>query len=195
MVGDFQKRYLEEVQATLGQMPLEALKRATALLQEARLKGRRVYVLGNGGSAATASHFASDLMKGASVPGWPRFRAFALTDNMPVFSAWANDASYEEVFAQQLENFLEAEDVVVAISGSGNSPNVLRAVELARSRGAVTMGISGFKGGKLKGMVDVAMVVPNHLMEQVEDIHLLVCHLLSTSLRWELEQRGPKGGG
>jgi len=175
-------QYLTEVSDTLTKLPTEAITQVVDILDEARGKGRRVFIFGNGGSAATASHFASDLAKGAIRPGKPRLKAFALTDNVPLLSAWANDSTYENIFAEQLENFIEAEDIAIAISGSGNSVNVLNGVKKAKAKGATAIGFIGFGGGKLKELVDVAVVVPSYNMKQVEDIHLLLEHIITTCL-------------
>ena len=110
-------------------------------------------------------------------------KAFALTDNVPLLSAWANDTAYENIFAEQLENLVETGDIAIGISGSGNSQNVLNGVKVAKAKGASTIGIIGFDGGKLKRLVDLAIVVPNDNMEQVEDIHLLLAHIITTCLR------------
>lgn len=177
------KTYLSEVGVTLDKLPVEAIAQVVEVLDGARTRGGRVYIFGNGGSAATASHFASDLSKGAICEGKPRIKAFALTDNVPLFSAWANDISYENIFAEQLENFVESGDVVIGISGSGQSPNVLNGVKVGKAKGATTIGFIGFDGGKLKDVVDIAVVVPNHNMEQVEDAHLLLGHIITTCLR------------
>jgi D-sedoheptulose 7-phosphate isomerase len=176
-------RYVEEIKDTLDRLPWEAIQETISLLQEARLRDRRVFIMGNGGSAATASHFACDLGKGTLLPGRPRFRVMALTDNMPLFSALANDFGYDRVFVEQLINLVQPEDVVVGISASGNSPNVLNALLFARKVGATTVGMTGFDGGQLKDLVDVCIQVPNHCMEQVEDLHLMLEHLISTRLR------------
>ena len=175
--------YLSEVSATFGKLPVGGIAQVVELLEEARTRGKRVYIFGNGGSAATASHFASDLAKGAISKGKPRIKAFALTDNVPLLSAWANDAAYESIFAEQLENFIEPGDIAVGISGSGNSPNVLNGVKVARGKGATIIGFIGFDGGKLKDLADIALIVPSHNMEQVEDIHLLLEHVITTCLR------------
>ena len=176
-------RYLTQLQGVLDRLPRDDIHSVIALLQYARANGRQVFILGNGGSAATASHFACDLGKGTICGGRQRFRVMALTDNMPLFSAWANDTGYENVFSQQLANWAQVGDVVIAISGSGNSANVLHAVRQARSTGAVTVGLTGFHGGQLKGLVDVKVVVPCDCMEQIEDVHLIVEHLICTILR------------
>lgn len=175
--------YINRVSATLSELPGDKIESMVGILHQARVAGKRVFIMGNGGSAATASHFASDLNKGATCPGWPRFKAMALTDNMPVISAWANDSAYEDIFAQQLENHLEAGDIVVGISGSGNSSNIVSALKLANARGAVTLALAGFDGGEIKDIAHVCLVVPNNCMEQVEDIHLILGHIMTTCLR------------
>jgi len=154
-----------------------------SILLRARDEGRTIFIIGNGGSAATASHMANDLNKGAAVSGQPRFRAFALTDNVPLITAWANDTRYEKIFVEQMANFLRPGDVLIAISGSGNSPNIITAVEWARLEGAVTIGLTGGSGGRLNGLVDCCLVVPSNLMEQIEDMHLVLSHALCVSLR------------
>ncbi|MBL7183767.1 MAG: SIS domain-containing protein [Anaerolineae bacterium] len=175
--------YVEKLKATLDRLPWEAIRHVIGVLHYARLNDRQVLILGNGGSAATASHFACDLGKGTVMPGQPRFRVIALTDNMSLFSALANDYGYEHVFAEQLANLARAGDIVIGISGSGNSANVLKAIELARTMQATTIGFVGFDGGRLKETVDLCIHVPSDCMEQVEDIHLMLEHLICTCLR------------
>jgi D-sedoheptulose 7-phosphate isomerase len=184
-------RYLEEVQAVLAALPLAAIREVADVLLSANYVGSTIFTLGNGGSAATASHFACDLAKGTIRPGRPRFRVVALTDNVPLMTAWSNDVAYEDLFAEQLRNLIQRGDVVVAFSGSGNSPNVLNAVDLARRMGGITIGFSGFDGGRLSAMVDVPVVVPSACMEQIEDVHLVLCHLTATVLRERLERIEP----
>ncbi|RME37328.1 MAG: SIS domain-containing protein, partial [Thermoflexia bacterium] len=164
---------------------------AIDVLLSAAYVGSTIFTMGNGGSAATASHFACDLAKGAIVPGGPRFRVIALTDNVPLITAWSNDVAYENIFAEQLSNLMGRGDVVVAFSGSGNSPNVLRAIALAREQGGITIGFSGFDGGQLSRVVDVPVVVLCHCMEQIEDVHLVLCHLMTTVLRQRLQRIEP----
>ena len=175
--------YLSEVGATLGKLPVDMTAQVVEIIETARARGKRIFTFGNGGSAATASHFASDLSKGAISPGKPRIKAFALTDNVPLLSAWANDTAYENIFAEQLENLVDTGDIAIGISGSGNSQNVLNGVRVAKAKGASTIGFIGFDGGKLKSLVDLAVVVPSDNMEQVEDIHLLLAHIITTCLR------------
>jgi D-sedoheptulose 7-phosphate isomerase len=185
------RQYLGEVQCTLAALPLERINDVADVLLKANDEGSTVFTLGNGGSAATASHFACDLAKGTITPGRPRFRVVALTDNVPLMSAWSNDVAYEDVFVEQLRGLIRPGDVVVAFSGSGNSPNVLRAVELAHLAGGITIGFSGFAGGELGTLVDVSVVVPNDCMEQIEDVHVVLCHLLATVLRERLQEIEP----
>lgn len=180
---DLVESYLQEVKETLDAAPRQAIWDVIDVLHDARMSGRQVFVMGNGGSAATASHFACDLGKGAHVDGCPGFRVLPLTDNMVMFSAYANDEGYDSVFARQLSNLVRPGDVVVGISGSGNSRNVLNAIELAGERGATTVGFVGFDGGALKGMVDLAVHVEQACMEQVEDVHVVLVHLVATTLR------------
>jgi D-sedoheptulose 7-phosphate isomerase len=158
-------------------------RQVEAILLRARDEGRTVFIIGNGGSAATASHMANDLNKGAAVAGQRRFRALALTDNVPLITAWANDTRYEQIFVEQMANFIRPGDVLIAISGSGNSPNVIAALEWARGEGAVTIGLTGGSGGRLLGLVDCCLLVPSNRMEQIEDMHLVLAHAICVSVR------------
>ena len=177
------QQYLEEVKYTLGVLPLERIQDVVDVLLSANYANCTVFTLGNGGSAATASHFACDLAKGTITLGRPRFRVVALTDNVPLMTAWSNDLAYEDLFAEQLRGLMMPGDVVVAFSSRGKSPNVLRAVELARRTGGITIGFSGFDGGPLSRLVDVSVVVPCDCTEQIEDVHLVLCHLAARALQ------------
>lgn len=188
------ERYLREVVEMVESLPREAIWRVVEAVREARDRGKQVILLGNGGSAATASHMACDLAKTSIVPGAPRIRAISLADNVPLMTAWANDVAYEEIFAQQLTNLVQEGDLVIAISGSGNSPNVLRAVEVARAAGARTVGFTGHPGGRLKDIVDISMVVPSRRIEQAEDAHLILDHAISVALREAGSPRGSASG-
>lgn len=176
------ERYTAESMAWLKALPLDDVRAVVDVLHSVAMAGSTVYLFGNGGSASTASHFACDLGKNTFVRGL-RLRAIALTDNMAVFSAYANDEGYPSVFSEQLRTLIRAGDVAVAISGSGNSTNVLAAVQVAREAGAATIGITGMGGGKLKDLVDVAVVVPSDHMDQIEDAHLLLEHMICAALR------------
>lgn len=175
--------YLEQVRGVLSSLDTAVISRMIEVLNEARLNGRTIFLMGNGGSAATASHWGNDLCKGASRPGYPRLRAFALTDNVPLITAWANDTEYANVFVEQLANFVRPGDVVIGISGSGNSENVIRAIGYGREQGAMTIGLTGFDGGRLSGAAEVCLVVACDSMERVEDVHMVVTHVISTELR------------
>lgn len=175
--------YLSDMKGTLSKLPMDDIERVVNLLREARAHKKRVFLFGNGGSAATASHLACDLGKGTNRHGRPRLRVVALTDNVPLISAWANDSSYDNVFAQQLQDEIEPEDIAIAISGSGKSPNVLNGVRVARSAGAITIGLTGFDGGELRTLVDLCIIVPDDSIDQVEDVHLMLGHIVASCLR------------
>lgn len=177
------RQYAIELQETLGALPLSAVDRAVARLFTAWCERNQVFIMGNGGSAATALHMAADLSKNTAVPGFPRLRAVSFNDNMALFSALGNDTAYDQVFREQVLTYVDANDVVVAISASGNSPNVLKAAATARELGATTIGMSGYYGGKLAEMVDIPIVVPNHSIEQIEDLHMMLEHMITASVR------------
>src|SRR3954451_17270166 len=151
--AQFAQDYRSKLLETVGGVDLEVVGRVIDLLKEARDKQRHVFTCGNGGSASTASHFVTDMVKGASYNRDARFRIMALTDSLPTMTAYSNDVSYDAVFVEQLKNFAQSGDLVIGISGSGNSPNVLRAVEYANSIGCRTIGLTGRDGGQLGGIV------------------------------------------
>lgn len=176
--------HVTQLTAVLGQVDRDALFRAHSRLCAARDAGATVYIAGNGGSAASASHWANDLGKAAKRSGRAPIRVLSLSDNTSWFTALGNDEGYDSVFAGQLDNFAQRGDVLVVISASGNSPNLLRAVNVAKERGATTLGLLGFDGGKLKTMVDDVVWVPTEAgaYELVEDAHAAICHILTRSL-------------
>lgn len=176
------QQYAQGIQTTLDSLPWTAIDHMVDTLHRARLTDQQVFVIGNGGSASTASHMACDLGKNTAIPGHPRFRVMALTDNVATFSALANDCGYENVFAEQLSNFVRQQDVLIAISTSGNSENVLRAVQLANAKGATTIGWCGYDGGQLAQIVDIPVVVVSQSIEQIEDIHLILEHMTTVAL-------------
>ena len=161
----------------------EELEKIFNVLKNARDSGNQVFVMGNGGSASTASHFVADLLKTSITNENIRFKAISLSDNIPVLLAWSNDESYDTVFSNQLENFVEKDDVVIGISGSGNSKNVLNAIQLANEKHATTIGLNGKGGGKLSEIVKINLTVKSDDMLTIETIHLLICHLLTTMIR------------
>lgn len=179
------KEYFAAYEQVLANLPYREIDKAIAEIMSAYGRGSSIFTFGNGGSAALASHLACDLGKGTIIGqnGHKRFRVIALTDNVPLMTAWANDVCYEQIFAQQLQNFVVPGDLAFAISGSGNSPNVLRGLELARQAGARTLGLTGFKGGEMQALCDVCVVLPSDNMQIIEDFHLSVTHAISSAIR------------
>lgn len=188
----FTKDYLKEIHTILNVMERDLVKKmdtiATILLK-ARTERKTIFIMGNGGSASTASHFVSDLSKGTIVDGFPRFKAIALTDNIPTMLAWANDASYDDIFVEQLKNLMEPGDVIIGISGSGNSANVVKAIKYANENRGITIGISGYDGGALLRCAQENIHAPSNYMQRVEDIHLLLEHLLTSLIREEQQRQ------
>jgi D-sedoheptulose 7-phosphate isomerase len=183
--------YLNDVGKLLTELPVATIRRVVDLLLEAYRNDRRLILLGNGGSAATASHLVADFQKMIFLAGGRPFRAMACTDSIPLVTAWANDTDYSNVFAEQVRTWAEPGDVVLAISGSGNSPNVLKAVEVARERGAVTIGLSGFAGGKLADMVEHPIVVRCDNMQRIEDVHMVLGHLFFWRMLQAVKEKSP----
>jgi D-sedoheptulose 7-phosphate isomerase len=168
------------------ELDLDAVSKIARALEAAERKGKQVFVVGNGGSAATASHLATDWSKTAQHSGKPLLRCMSLTDNVPFMTAIANDLGYEEVFARQLQNYLKPGDVVMLISGSGNSPNVIKAAKFAKKKGGVTIGMTGFSGGALRKLVDVCLHVNSDQYGVIEDLHMAVGSLLAFYLKQRL---------
>jgi D-sedoheptulose 7-phosphate isomerase len=176
--GTFLADYKEKLLSALDTVPLEEVGRAIGILQKARDDGRSVFVCGNGGSASTASHFVCDMLKGASYQRQSRFRIMALTDSLATITAYSNDVGYESIFAEQLKNFATPGDVFISISGSGNSPNVLHAMECANSLGCQTIALTGRDGGKLGLMANLQIRAATLHMGRIEDAHMIVCHMI-----------------
>ncbi|MCX6626778.1 MAG: SIS domain-containing protein [Candidatus Solibacter sp.] len=179
MTASFPEQYKADLLKAIEAIESEKVGQAIGILAQARDEGRRIFVCGNGGSASTASHFACDMVKGASFQRDRRFRIMALTDSLPTITAYANDVGYDCVFVEQLKNFAEPGDVVMAISGSGNSPNVLQAVEYANSIGCPTIALSGRNGGKLGPMAQLNLQASIPHMGRIEDVHMIVMHMIS----------------
>jgi D-sedoheptulose 7-phosphate isomerase len=177
------EEYFSGVQEVMSHLPYEHIQRSVELLIAAYREDRAVFLFGNGGSAALASHLACDLGKGTIVNGNRRFRVLSLTDNVPLMTAWANDAHYDYIFGEQLRNFVQAEDVAFAISASGNSPNVLHGLRAAREYGAHTIVLTGYKGGKAAGVADLAIIVPSDDMQYIEDLHVTIAHSIFRAVR------------
>jgi D-sedoheptulose 7-phosphate isomerase len=176
---NFPEQYKSELIAAIDRIDTARVGEAIALFDEARANGRHIFVCGNGGSASTASHFACDIVKGASYQREQRFKIMALTDSLPTLTAYSNDVSYDCVFAEQLKNFAEPGDVVMCISGSGNSPNVLCAIDYANSIGCKTIALTGRDGGKLAPKAQLSIQVPVPHMGRIEDAHMIVCHMIA----------------
>ena len=170
--------YLKHEVTTLQQLDVEEINRALNLLREAFERESTVYIFGNGGSSATASHYQNDFNKGVSEHTEKKFNFLCLNDNVATLMAVANDIGFEEVFRFQLRGHLKPGDIVIAISGSGNSKNVLNAVEYAKECGNTVIGITGFGGGKLRELADVSLHAPVNSMQITEDIHMVFDHLM-----------------
>lgn len=183
---DVVRDHFDSVNVALGALPLTAIERVVDIVVDAHLAHRHVYIIGNGGSASTATHFACDLSKATIIDGRARLRVTSLTDNIALVTAWANDTSYERVFAEQLTSLLDPGDVVIAISASGNSPNILAAIDVARALGVVTVAMVGFGGGRLVEMVDAAIHVPVNDYGITEGCHLVLEHAITDAVRRRL---------
>lgn len=185
--SSFINSYFQEIIRAVVLLDKQALGKMIELVAQAYRNDKHIYIIGNGGSASTASHMACDLGKGALTDindlKEKRLRVISLTDNVALISAYANDTSYEEIFVQQLRNFLEKDDLIIAISGSGNSKNVLNAVLYAKKIGAKVVGLSGFHtGGKLAEMANLSIIVDSNYYGPIEDIHGMIGHLVAAAL-------------
>jgi D-sedoheptulose 7-phosphate isomerase len=177
------RSYFDLLSEIIRALPFEQVDKVAELLFLAYERQGTVFIFGNGGSAALASHFACDLGKGTVNGGNKRFKVLALTDNVPLMTAWANDSHFENIFAEQLANFAKGNDVAFAISASGNSPNVLKALSFAARAGLTTIGLTGFSGGRMLSLCNAAIIVPCDNMQIIEDLHLCVAHSVFTCVR------------
>jgi D-sedoheptulose 7-phosphate isomerase len=175
---NFAESYRAALLETLAKIDTAKVEQAIEWFRKARDQGRQVFVCGNGGSASTASHFATDIVKGASYGRAARFRIIALTDSLSTITAYANDVGFDCVFAEQLRNFAQPGDLVLAISGSGNSPNVVEAVKAGNELGCRTIALTGRDGGKLGPQAQLNILVPEPHMGRIEDAHMIVCHMI-----------------
>lgn len=178
-------QYLTAMIAVISDFPMDSLLKFLTVLETAREEEKSIFICGNGGSWATAAHMVCDFGKNTRMPGEKRMKVIGLGDNIPSLTAYANDEGYDRIFAEPLVSLMSSGDVLIAISGSGNSPNVLRAVETAKRLGGITLGLTGFKGGELQGKVDHCLVIPSDSMEMIEDFHMIVDHILTICLRVE----------
>lgn len=176
-------KYIDGLNAALLATDKKAISQVAETIWKAYLNDKQIFIFGNGGSASTASHMACDLGKGVNQAGKRRLRVLSLCDNVAIMTAWANDVNYDSVFTEQLKNSLNPEDIVIAISASGNSPNVVQAVEFAKKQGAVVIGMTGFLGGKLKALSDISIHYDLNDYGQVEDLHLMAEHIITQCIR------------
>lgn len=186
-IKNFSQNYFKEIKKTINSLDLEKIKEIVKVLFETYKNDKKIFIFGDGGSAATASHFACDLSKGTLGRIYDikekRFRVISLTDNVATITALGNDLSFGDIFFQQLVNLVSEGDVVIGISGSGNSTNVIKAIHYAKKCGAKTIGFLGFKtGGKLSKLVDYEITVQDNHYGRIEDIHLMLSHLIANSL-------------
>ena len=175
--------YFAEIEQMMREISLSDLERVLQLLERAYHDGHRIFIMGNGGSAATASHFALDLAKNTIMAGTPRLKAISLTDHVPLITAWSNDTAYEHIFAEQLANLVEPGDVAIGISTSGNSLNVINALVLAKRSRAYTIGLLGAQGGRIKELVDAYVLAPGKNIEEEEDAHMMLTHIITRHMR------------
>jgi D-sedoheptulose 7-phosphate isomerase len=175
----FTSDYRNQLHDTIRQIDLDRVNTAIEWFAEARHNNRSIFTAGNGGSASTASHFVCDILKGASYQRDSRFRIMALTDNLATITAYSNDVSYDAVFTEQLKNFARSGDLFMAISGSGNSPNVLDSMKYANSIGCRTIALTGRDGGKLGQLAQLNILAPEPHMGRIEDAHMIVCHMIA----------------
>lgn len=187
---EFVTKYLEEAHKILDTYKGDDFGKAIDLMWNAYLQDKQIFIFGNGGSAGTANHMVNDLSKGSSVEGKRRLRVLGLSDNMSLLTAYANDCGFETVFEGQLKNLLNPGDVCIAISASGNSPNVIKAVEYARENGGKVISLVGFTGGKLKPLSDVAIYFETHNYGICEDAQLMFSHLSSQYLMEKIKSKG-----
>jgi phosphoheptose isomerase len=185
---EFAAAFVEDNVQAIASLPIKDVVASAELLDAARQQGKQVFVIGNGGSASTASHMACDLMKATPTRGRPPVRVHCLSDCVPAITAWANDESFEVIFLAQLRVHAQPGDLLLAISGSGRSPNILRALEFARENGLVTVGLLGMGGGPARALCDVAVVVDSENYEVIENGHLVIGHLYTAYLREHGEQ-------
>lgn len=189
MVKDYSIRYFNDIKTILDNTNLLVLEKIINILLNAYYSEKQILVMGNGGSASTASHFVCDINKGVSYPLSKKFRVISLSDNIPLIMAYSNDLSYEDIFIEQIKNYLKPGDVVIGISSSGNSKNVLKAIEYANENKAITIGLTGFDGGLLAKLAQVNLNVMTMDMQKSEDIHLILTHLIMQILQEKLNQK------
>ncbi len=181
--------YLNRVSQVFARIPPEPIQEVIDALRQARLEKKRIFIFGNGGSSSTASHMVNDILKSTACFSLPRFKIICLSDNVPTLTAYANDVSYDIIFAEPLSALAEPGDLAIAISGSGNSPNVLRAMEVAGEMELLRIGFTGRDGGRLKDLCDICVIVPCDLMQIIEDAHMAILHGIFLELCRPVEEQ------
>ena len=179
---DFARQYLNGIKALLDRFDIEIFEAITNSLIDAYHSEKQIFVMGNGGSASTASHFAADVNKGCCLDLEKKFKVICLNDNIPTMLALANDLAYGAIFTEQLKNYFKSGDIVICISGSGNSENVLNALKYSKENGGQTIGLTGFSGGKLAQIADIAFIAKADDMQKIEDLHMIVVHMIMQAL-------------
>ncbi|MBU0762100.1 MAG: SIS domain-containing protein [Candidatus Altiarchaeota archaeon] len=185
----FANTYLKELKELFERLDLDPFEKIVKMILKAYDERKNIFVMGNGGSGSTASHFACDINKGCCFDLEKKFKMICLNDSLPTLLALSNDASFDLVFVEQMKNFFNKGDLVIGISGSGNSQNVLNAIDYAKKNGGITMGLSGFSGGKLSQMVDIPFVAAIDDMQKVEDIHMIVVHMIMQAVHITLHEK------
>jgi D-sedoheptulose 7-phosphate isomerase len=179
--------YIKDLKTALDELDLEIFSQINDLLFLSLERGKHVFTMGNGGSGSTASHLVSDLNKGACFDQPKKFKALCLNDNVPTLLAYANDVSFNDIFVEQLKNFMHQEDIVIGFSGSGNSENVIRALDYANFHGGITIGFTGHDGGKISQIAQHSLNAPVHDMQKSEDIHFILAHMIMRTMRRQLQ--------
>lgn len=192
-MNHFSLEYIEHLKEILNKFPHEQFENLVGVMLDAYRDGRRIFVMGNGGSASTASHWVCDINKGCCLGKDTKFKMISLNDSISTLLAYANDISYEDVFVEQLKNFFNPGDVVIGISGSGNSANILKAIAYANRHGGITVGLCGCSGGKLYHMVDIPIHAKADDMQKVEDIHLIIAHMAMQGILRKLDAERYRG--
>ena len=185
---EFVRQYLNSLNGLLDAFDTEAFDRIVNSILDAYSDETAIFIMGNGGSASTASHFACDINKGCCLNLDKKFKVICLNDNIPTLLAYANDLDYASVFVEQLKNFFHSGDVVIGISGSGNSENVIRAIRYANENGGKTVGLTGYSGGKLGQLVDIAYVAASDDMQKIEDVHMIIVHMIMQAVQGALHE-------
>lgn len=180
-------KYLEELKFCINEIDVNEIKEIVDFIMLAYENDKQIFIIGNGGSASTSSHFACDLGKGVNVEGKKRFKVFSLTDNIALISAIGNDISYDDIFSEQLKNHINEDDIVIAISASGNSKNIVKAIDIAKENKAKIIGLSGFYGGYVKENSDFNLHINSFNYGIVEDLHLSFDHMISQEIKRRLE--------